>query len=109
MWQYNDFQEPELYYWAREKKAASAEVDFVITDSRRRIIPIEVKSGSTGSMRSLQIMMIEKSLHHAVRFNSDPPSVFHEKRKTVLGDAEYTLYSLPHYLAGQIIRLMDDV
>ncbi len=32
-------------------------------------------------MRSLQIMMIEKSLRHVVRFNSDPPSVFHEKEK----------------------------
>lgn len=105
--QHQDFQEPELYYWAREKKAASAEVDFVIADGKRRIIPIEVKSGSTGSLRSLQILVVEKSLVHAVRFNSAPPSVFHEKRKTVLGDTEYTLYSLPHYLSGQVLRLMN--
>jgi len=31
--------EPELYYWAREKKAASAEVDFVFAeDCRQRIV-----------------------------------------------------------------------
>ncbi len=107
--QHLDFQEPQLYYWAREKKAASAEVDFVIADSKRRIIPIEVKSGSTGSMRSLQVMIHEKSLSHAVRFNSEIPSVFHEIRKTVLGDTEYNLYSLPHYLSGQIVRLMNEL
>jgi len=107
--QRQDFQEPELYYWAREKKAASAEVDFVIADSKRRIIPIEVKSGSTGSMRSLQIMVFEKSLCHAVRFNSEPPSIFHEERRTILGDAKYNLYSLPHYLSGQVVRLMNEL
>jgi len=107
--QYPEFQEPELYYWAREKKAASAEVDFVITDRKGRIIPIEVKSGSTGGMKSLQIMMIEKSLSHAIRFNSEPPSIFHENRETTLGHIKYNLYSLPHYLSGQVIRLMDHI
>ncbi|MDA3940193.1 MAG: ATP-binding protein [Spirochaetia bacterium] len=109
IFQHQDFQEPELYYWAREKKAASAEVDFVIADSKRRIIPIEVKSGSTGSMRSLQIMITEKSLDHAVRFNSEPPTIFHEKRETQLGEAQYNLYSLPHYLSGQIVRLVNEL
>jgi uncharacterized protein len=107
--QHQDFIEPQLYYWAREKKASSAEVDFVITDNKRRIIPIEVKSGSTGSMRSLQIMVTEKSLNLAIRINSDPPSIFYEKRKTPLGYAEYNLYSLPHYLSGQVIRIVDEI
>ncbi len=107
--QHQYFMEPELYYWAREKKASSAEVDFVITNSRRQIIPVEVKAGSTGSLRSLQIMVIEKSIRHAVRFNSMPPSIFHEKRNTVKGDSRFTLYSLPHYLAGQLQRLANTI
>jgi predicted AAA+ superfamily ATPase len=107
--QYQDFMEPELYYWAREKKAASAEVDFVITNNKRQIIPVEVKAGSTGSLRSLQIMTIEKSLHHAVRFNSMPPSIFHEKRNTIKGEARFTLYSLPHYLSGQLHRIVNTI
>ncbi|MEA1910487.1 MAG: DUF4143 domain-containing protein, partial [Spirochaetota bacterium] len=109
MSQHADFQEPELFYWAREKKAASSEVDFVISDNKRRVIPVEVKSGSTGSMRSLQIMVFEKKLSHAVRFNSSSPSIFHEVKKTVLGDVEYRLYSLPHYLSGQVKRLMNEI
>ena len=107
--QHQDFMEPELYYWAREKKASSAEVDFVITDNKRQIIPVEVKAGSTGSLRSLQIMVIEKSLHHAVRFNSMPPSIFQEKRNTVKGKSCFTLYSLPHYLSGQLLRIMNEL
>jgi len=107
--QHHDFIEPELYYWAREKKAASAEVDFVIANNKRQIIPVEVKAGSTGSLRSLQIMVIEKSLHHAVRFNSMPPSIFLEKRNTVKGRSRFTLYSLPHYLSGQLLRLVNQI
>ncbi|MBU8848140.1 MAG: ATP-binding protein [Desulfobacterales bacterium] len=107
--QHQSFIEPELYYWAREKKASSAEVDFVITNNKRQIIPVEVKAGSTGSLRSLQIMIIEKSLNHAVRFNSMPPSIFQEKRKTVKGKSRFTLYSLPHYLSGQLLRIMDEI
>lgn len=101
--------EPELYCWAREKKAASAEVDFVIANKHRQIIPVEVKAGSTGSLRSLQIMVVEKSLDVAVRFNAMPPSVLDENRKTVKGDAVFTLYSLPHYLSGQLPRLLDEI
>jgi len=109
MVQYPYFMEPELYYWAREKKTASAEVDFVISNNKRYIIPIEVKAGSTGSLRSLQIMIIEKSLEHAIRFNSIPPSVFHEKRNTVKGESRFSLYSLPHYLSGQVFRLINEI
>lgn len=100
------YREPELHYWAREEPSASAEVDFVIADERHRIVPVEVKAGGTGKLRSLQIMVHEKSLPVAVRFCSDPPSVLQEKRKTVKGDADFKLLSLPHYLVQQMGRLL---
>jgi predicted AAA+ superfamily ATPase len=100
------YRDPELHYWAREARSASAEVDFVIADARRRIVPIEVKAGGTGKLRSLQIMTHEKSLTVAVRFCSDRPTVFRERRKTVKGDVAFTLFSLPHYLVQQIDRLL---
>lgn len=102
------YSEAELYYWAREKKASSAEIDYLITDSQNRIIPIEVKAGSTGSLRSLHMIVFEKSLSLAVRFNSDPATIFREKRKTVKGSIEFTLISLPHYMAGQLKRILKD-
>jgi len=97
---------PELHYWARQQRSSSAEVDFVIADERQRVVPVEVKAGSTGKLRSLQLIVLEKSLPVAVRFCSDPPSVLDERRKTVKGDASFRLLSLPHYLVQQTLRLL---
>jgi len=100
--------DPELYYWAREERSASAEVDFIVADEHQRVVPIEVKAGSTGKLRSLQLIVQEKSLPVAVRFCSAPPSVFEERRKTVKGDVYFKLISLPHYLVQQIGRLLGE-
>jgi predicted AAA+ superfamily ATPase len=46
----------ELFYWAREARGSNAEVDYLaIRDGR--IVPIEVKSGAGGSLRSLRLML----------------------------------------------------
>ena len=42
----------KIAYWYRDKKGASSEVDFVIQKGSS-IIPIEVKSGKAGTLRSL--------------------------------------------------------
>ena len=49
-------QGPELYYWARQARSSTAEVDFlaVIGDS---IVPVEVKSGPSGRLRSLHLLL----------------------------------------------------
>jgi len=47
-----------LRYWARNKPNSSAEVDFVI-ENNGEIIPIEVKSGAAGKLRSLHLMLAE--------------------------------------------------
>lgn len=46
----------ELYYWHREARSSNAEVDFVVT-RYSDIIPIEVKSGANGRMKSLQLFL----------------------------------------------------
>lgn len=45
-------QNRELYYWTREAKSSTAEVDYLIY-SKDRILPIEVKSGKGGSLKSM--------------------------------------------------------
>ncbi len=47
-----------LHYWVRESKNSSAEIDYLI-EKNNKIIPIEVKSGTKGWMKSL-LMFIEK-------------------------------------------------
>jgi len=47
---------PELYYWHREEKSSNAEVDFLFP-KKGMIIPIEVKSGPQGGMKSLKLFL----------------------------------------------------
>lgn len=48
----------ELYYWARKAKSSIAEIDYII-EKNAQVIPLEIKSGSTGRMKSMR-MFIEK-------------------------------------------------
>ncbi len=99
--------EPALFYWLREEKGSNAEIDYIM-QCGSHIIPIEVKSGSTGSLKSLHLFMGLKKLSFAVRINSDLPSKTSVRVKERLANAfiEYQLLSIPFYLIGQLIRLV---
>ncbi|MGD9978824.1 MAG: ATP-binding protein [Bacteroidales bacterium] len=56
----------ELHYWRREKDGSSAEVDFVI-QRNKDIVPIEVKSGTKGSMQSMFLFLKEKNRNYGIR------------------------------------------
>lgn len=56
----------KLYYWQNLNRSTSAEVDFV-TAYNMAILPIEVKSGVSGKMKSLRLFMENKSLLTAIR------------------------------------------
>lgn len=47
---------PELFYWHREEKQSNAEIDFVFNIDHK-IIPVEVKSGSSGRLKSMQLFL----------------------------------------------------
>lgn len=100
----------ELNYWLREGKSSNAELDFVI-GLGGNIIPIEVKSGAAGTLKSLHQFMGTKQAPLAVRFDSNPPSVqqidtvikVNKKSKQV----NYRLLSLPLYLVERLGSLVD--
>ena len=48
----------EIFYWDRRVKSSTAEIDYLI-EKDGQIIPVEVKSGPTGRMKSMH-MFIEK-------------------------------------------------
>jgi len=89
----NGISPPELFYWLRDKKGSSAEVDFVFS-IEDRICPIEVKSGKVGKMKSLDLFMKEKKLNTAIRFNFE--------KKHILKKDDYKIYSLPVYCLENI-------
>lgn len=100
------FIEPTLYYWSREQKGSEAEVDYLIQYGDK-VVPIEVKAGSTGTLKSLHVFMSEKGLKTAIRLNSDQASVMQVKTKVPYGKVvEYKLISIPIYLVEQISRLL---
>ena len=99
------YETPSLHYWAREARNAAAEIDYLLAIGPR-IVPVEVKAGTTGSLRSLHQFLAEKRCDFAVRLNSDVPSLMEDTRQLADGmTISYRLMSLPLYLVGQVRRL----
>ena len=98
---------PELHYWRREKRGAAAEIDYLIAQGSR-IVPIEIKAGKTGSLKSLHVFVAEKGSEMAVRFNMDQPSKASIRPSIPTENrTPYTLISLPLYMIGQTSRFID--
>lgn len=106
----NGLDAPRLHYWLRQGKSTNAEVDFVISPGRR-ILPVEVKAGKSGTLKSLHQFMHLRKLDLAVRFDLNPPSfqkVAHEL-PTAKGFAkvQFSLISLPLYAVEQLPRIIE--
>ncbi len=98
------FEAPQLFYWAREARNANAEVDFVISRNQD-ILPVEVKAGKTGTLRSTFQFLQEKGRQRAVRFHTGSPAL-EEVRRPGPEATMVQLLSLPLYAVGQLDRLL---
>jgi len=82
-----------VYYWSREEKSSSAEVDYLINRDSR-IYPVEVKGGTSGKLRSMHMILARNT---------------HIDQGYVLSTAPYgeipgqKLTLLPLYYAGTLI------
>jgi len=99
-------QEPALYTWVRETKNSNAEVDYVLQVGGR-VVPIEVKAGASGRLRSLHVFVREKKVGLGVRISSAALSL-HEVETAIPGGHQrrFRLLSVPFYLAGELPRLI---
>ena len=97
-----------MTYWLREEKTRNAEVDFVIAMGAR-IIPIEVKSGTTGTLRSLREFCQAKLPSLAIRLDANMPSITNltDWRRSNAG--AISLVSLPLYMASEIKRIAENL
>jgi len=101
------FIDPALYCWMREDAGSSSEVDYIL-QHKSQVIPLEVKAGKTGTLKSLHYFMGKKGFNLAARVNSDYPSITDVKVKNTSGNpVQYKLISVPFYLLGQIHRLLE--
>lgn len=87
-----------LQFWVREKKTSNAEVDYIFP-FEGKLIPVEVKSGKEGTLKSLHLYMEEAPHMFAVRFYSGELCV--TNAQTPLGKT-YKLLNLPYYLGTQL-------
>lgn len=58
----------QLFYWHNEGKGTSSEVDYLIQKDSK-IIPIEVKSGKTGKMKSMMVFLKQHKSEYGVRLS----------------------------------------
>jgi predicted AAA+ superfamily ATPase len=90
----NPYQRSQLYYWQRDAKNSQAEVDYVC-QFKDSIFPIEVKSGSKGSMQSLYIFIKEKNLNWGFRVSLENFSEINQVGIFPL----YAVYNLMHHFS----------
>ncbi len=92
---------PSLNFWIRDKGAA--EVDFLYP-FKELVIPIEVKSGKVGKLKSLNLFM-EKSHHpYAIRIYSGKSQI---DQIQLPSGKKYSLFSIPYYLLPRIDEILD--
>ena len=97
---------PQLFYWQRIG-GRLGEIDYLVQHGNR-VVPVEVKSGSAGSMKSLHQFMAEKRFDVAVRCNIYQPSVEDTSVKTTLGQpVSYRFLSLPAYLTERLHEFIE--
>jgi predicted AAA+ superfamily ATPase len=63
-----DTEKKQLYYWHREKRGSNAEVDYLVEEGSQ-IVPIEIKSGTTGKMQSMNLFIAEKKSSKGIRIS----------------------------------------
>jgi len=90
-------------FWVRDKKQAQAQLDAVIP-YQDRLVPLEVKAGKTGRLRSLHAFIDRAPCRLAVRLYAGELAI--AETQTPEGKP-YRLVNLPYFLAGKIHEYLD--
>jgi uncharacterized protein len=90
------YEQPQLYFWMRDKVSSTAEIDYLYPH-KEHIIPIEVKSGSTGRLRSIKLFIEQTKSPLGVKTSTDTLSI------------KDNILSCPLYLLGQLKRFLNDL
>ena len=97
----------ELYYWFRQAKNSLAEVDYIST-YRQTILPIEVKAGIQGGMKSLWTFMREKRLTNAIRCSLENFGTFEYEDKQNGGSVRH-INICPLYAISQMEAILKEL
>ena len=92
-----------LHFWVRDKKQSEAEID-IMYPYNGSMIPVEVKSGKSGKLRSLLYFLDNSTGDFAVRFYAGKLQL--EEHRTPAGKI-FRLLNLPYYLSGKLRDYLD--
>ena len=87
-----------LHFWVREKKESTAEVDYLFQYDGL-VIPIEVKAGKEGTLKSLHSYMDIAPHKMTIRFYA---GVLKITDAITQNGKQYQILNLPYYLGSQI-------
>ena len=90
-------------FWTREKSQSGAEIDFLLPH-KNEVIPIEVKAGKVGTLRSLHQFIDSSACRYAARLYAGNLDLQHAK--TPAGTS-FKLLNVPYFLASQIHKYID--
>lgn len=100
---------PQLTYWQREGRSDNAEVDYTMAIGSQ-IVPVEVKAGKSGTLKSLHQFVLKKEAKLAVRFDTNQASFqsITQRVRTKTGAEEvcFELLSLPLYAVAELSDLI---
>lgn len=99
----NQFASVNPNFWVRESNTANAEVDLVLP-WKQFLIPVELKSGSKGSLKSLHEFMDRCNHHIAFRLLANKYS---KELVTTKTGKEFTLINLPYYCIANIQKWIE--
>jgi predicted AAA+ superfamily ATPase len=85
-------------FWVREKAQSSAEVDYLLVNGSK-VIPVEIKSGKIGKLRSLHVYMDSSPADFAFRLHYGPVRT---DQVVTTNNKTYKLLSLPYFLAAYL-------
>ncbi|MFQ6616206.1 MAG: ATP-binding protein [Fidelibacterota bacterium] len=94
----NRKQPGKISFWVRQKKQSTAEVDYVLPHGQF-LIPVEVKAGKVGTLRSLHQFMERVDHRYAVRIYAG--QLKKTENQTPNGK-RFTLLDLPYFLSGKL-------
>lgn len=92
-----------LHFWVREKNTSSAEVDFLYKYDGK-LVPVEIKSGKEGKLKSLHQFMDMAPHSIAVRFYAGELYI---SEVATPGGKKFTLLNLPYFLVSQTGKYLD--
>ena len=91
------YADTKLHFWARDARGSHAEIDYLI-EINGRPIPVEVKAGARGSLKSLRLFLRE--------FPSTPLGVRYSMHELSYYDQ---ILSIPLYMVNQTQRLVSSL